>query len=441
MKTFCAIFLLLLNCLTAVAQIATGDSGMSPRTLTLIAPSSEETAAPAMSLEEMIEELKAHHPQLEQGRKNYLAAKAIGPQVLAPNNPQIGFINNPMPGNPLNFGASQGFYYTLTESFPFPGKKRLPAKIADDQAEAINTQTDTLYLQLVAQLKNNFYQSLLLQRELEINRETVQRLEQIKEISKIRYAQNAAIYVDFLNAQVAKSSAENDQFSLERQIETVRQTLNTLIGRDPGSPLKMKGEIPEQTLPEKTLSELETLAIEHHPGVKGSLLQIEAAKKGVNLAKLEFYPDFNVVLYFNSSTPPLGVTNVNSYGTEFDITFPLFFFGKEKYSIAQAKSNLEAYQANDLYFRQQTRLAVDSAYNALSQAINQTKFIKSRQLIEAKTAYRLALANYSSGSTAFIDLLTAQHNLQAIELSLAQSENNGVQAYANLAAAVGTEIH
>ncbi|MHB8481298.1 MAG: TolC family protein [Nitrospiria bacterium] len=402
---------------------------------------STDIEVPAMSLTEMVEQLKLHNPQIEQARKNYAAAKAIVPQVLAPNNPQLGIVNNPTTGNPLTLANSQFFYYTLSQSFPFPGKKRLPAQIAEDQAEVLNTQTESLYLQLVTQLKTNFYQLFLLQRQHEINRESIQRLEQIKEISKVRYAQNAATFVDFLNAQVAKSGAENDQFTLERQIEIVRQTLNTLIGRDPETPLKMTGEIPEQTLTEKTLQELEYLAIEHHPNVKASVLQVEAAKKGVDLAKLDYFPDFNVVLYFNSTNQPIGYTNLNSYGTEFDIVFPLWFYRKEKYGVVQAEASLEASQANDISIRQQTRLAVDSAYNSLSQAVNQTKFIKTSQITVAKTAYRLALTNYSNGRTAFIDLLTAQNNLRATEIALAQSENNAVQAYANLAAAVGTEIH
>ncbi|MFI5303452.1 MAG: TolC family protein [Nitrospiria bacterium] len=398
-------------------------------------------AGPNLSLVEMIDQLKAHNPQLEQARKNYLAAKAIAPQVLAPNNPQLGIVNNPTTGNPITLDHSQFFYYTLTQSFPFPGKKRLPAQIAEDQAEMINSQTESLYLQLVNQLKINFYQLLLLQRQYNINQETIQRLEQIKEISKVRYSQNAAAYVDYLNAQVAKSSAENDQFGVERQIETSRQTLNTLVGRDPGTPLIITGDISEQTLTDKTLLELENLALEHNPNVKASTLQVEAAKKSIDLANLAYYPDFNVILYFNSTNPPIGYTNLSSYGTEFDIVFPLWFNRKEKYGVIQANATLEASQASDLSIRQQLRLAVDSAYNALSQAVNQTQFIKNHQIVEAKTAYRLALTNYSSGGAGFIDLLTSQNNFRISELGLAQSEISAIQAYANLVAALGTEIH
>lgn len=390
-------------------------------------------------LNELIEQLKDKNPQLIQARQNYLAAKAVIPQATAFNPLQIGLIQNPIPGSPLNIGNSQGFSYTLTQSFSFPGKKRLAGEIAQDQAEFTKTQTDSLFLQLLAQLKATFYQLIVLQHQVELNKENIQRLEQIKQITKVRYANNAAAYADFLNAQVAQSSAENDQFALQRQIDTTRQTLNTLIGRDPSTPLKIQGTLPGQKLPKKPLIELEDVAVTNNPAAKGATLQVAAAGKSVDLAKKGYWPDFQVILTNISDNPPWGISSSN-YGVEFDMVLPTWFFTKEKAGLEQANATLRANEANDLSIRQQIRLTVDSAYNALAQAVNQSDFIRSRQLEEARLAYRLGLANYANGGTAFIDLITAQTNLRNTELALIQSENSAVQAFTNLAAVVGTEV-
>ncbi len=72
--------------------------------------------------------------------------------------------------------------------------------------------------------------------------------------------------------------------------------------------------------------------------------------------------------------------------------------------------------------------------------MNQSQFIRSRQLPEAQTAFRLALTNYANGGLAFLDLLTAQANLRNIQLGLAQSDANAVQAYANLISVIGREV-
>jgi cobalt-zinc-cadmium efflux system outer membrane protein len=393
-----------------------------------------------MSLDELVEQMRQNNPQLKQAEQNYFAAKAVVPQVTAWNNPQVGLIQNPIPGSPFNLGQSQGFNYTLTQSFSFPGKKRLAGDIAEDQANIVKTQENNLYLQLLAQLKNGFYQLLVLQRQSDANQDNIKRLEQIKQIAKVRYSNNAAAYVEYLNAQVARSSAENDEFALQRQIDTARQTLNTLIGRNPLTPLSIKGGLAAKNLPKRSLEEIENLAIDFNPQVKGSALQVSALNKGVDLAKKQYLPDFQIIFTNISDNPPWGFRHVSNYGVEFDIVLPTWFLTKERAGVAEANANLLASRANDQSIVHQTRLMVDSIYNALAQAVNQSNFIRTRQLEEAKIAYRLSLTNYANGTTAFADLLTAQGNLRTTDLALIQSEYSGVQAYINLVAAVGVEI-
>lgn len=392
-----------------------------------------------LELDELIAIMRANNPQIKQAQQNYIAARAVVPQVLAFNNPLVGLIENPIPGSPVNLGKSTGFSYTITQSFPFPGKKGLAGDIAEYQADFTKTQIDSLYLQLLMQLKANFYQMLVLKRQSEINRENIQRLEQIKQTAKVRYANNAAAFVDFLNAQVAQSSAENDQFALQRQIDTVRQTLNTVIGRDPSTPLEIKGALPDQKAPKRPVSELEELALRNNPSVKASGFQVNAANKGVDLARKQYLPDFQVILTGISGNPPWGIGG-HDYGVEFDVVLPTWFFTKEKAGVEQANASLLSSRFNDLSLRQQVRLSVDTAFNALVQAVNQSNFIKTRQMEEAKAAYRLALTNYSTGVMAFSDLLTAQSNLRNTELAFIQSENNAILSYINLVTAVGTDV-
>lgn len=400
---------------------------------------SADTITP-MSLADMIMEMKSHNPSIEQNKQYYAAAKAVIPQILAPNNPQIGFIENPIPGNPISIRKSQGLSYTLTQSFPFPGKKELAAKIADNQAESINTQTQSLEIQLESSIKIAYYQLQTLQHQSEINRQLIERLEQIKQIAKVRYSNNAAAYVDYLNAQVAQSSAKNDDFALQTQILTTSQMLNTLIGREPSSPLNIQDDIPNITLPKQNIIELENLAIDKNPAIRGSEFQINAAQSGVDLAKKAYYPDFQVIFTSISDNPPYGMSQVSNYGLELDLVLPTWFLSKEKAGVKQAQATMLANRSADTSLRQQIKLSVDTAYNQLTQALNQTQFIRTRQLEEAKTAFRLALTNYANNALQFNDLMTAQTNLHMTEIGLLQSENNIRQAYASLEAVIGGNI-
>ena len=405
----------------------------------LVSPLCGIAAAP-LSLPELVDLANQENPLLEQARQMHKAAQANVPQATAWSNPMIGVIQNPMKGNPLHFSSSQGFSQTLTQPFQLFGKKELAGAIAQDQADAIGTQVTATDQQIKAQVKTNFYQMLAYQEQERISQENIQRLEQIKQISKVRYANNAAAYVDFLNAQVAQSSAQNDLFALQRQIDTTRQTLNTFIGREPYYPLEVRGNIPGLAKVTMTLEKLTELTLQNNPTLRGSALQVAASEKGLNYAEKAYLPDFQVIVTHISDNPPWGLPG-NNYGLELDLVLPTWFFQKERAGVDQAKANLMANKAGDIATRQQVLLGVAMNYNTWLQARKQVEFIKERQLPEARVAWRLAMQNYANNNAqAFADLLTAQSNLRSTELSLLQAESSLAQTWAALEAAVGTEL-
>jgi len=194
-----------------------------------------------MDLRQLWSELKLNNPQLSSLREAYLSAKATVPQIAAPANPQIGLVwsgmpvnspfalggaNAPNAANPGGGGISSNNSVSVTQPFQFPGKKSLAANIADTNAEALLAQSESSYLQLGAQLSTLYYNTLASQKQLQVLRESVVRLEMIKNVAKARYSNNAAAYVEYLNAQVAQSAAQADQFNLDRHYK-LASTIST----------------------------------------------------------------------------------------------------------------------------------------------------------------------------------------------------------------------
>jgi outer membrane protein, heavy metal efflux system len=406
-----------------------------------------------MDLRQLWSELKANNPQLASLRESYLSAKATVPQIAAPANPQVGLVWSGMPVNsPFALGGanapsqqypggiSSNNSVSIAQPFQFPGKKSLAADIADTNAEALLAQTESTYLQLGAQLSTLYYSALASQKQLQVLKESVIRLEMIKNVAKARYANNAAAYVEYLNAQVAQSSAEADQFNLERQLEVAIKNINTLVGRHSREKLILKGDVRRSMSSIPTLVELEDYAESSHPSLKGSALQLEAARKGVTLAKKAYLPDFQVI---GSSYTPRGPFSANNgalfYQFELDLIIPLYFFTKEKYGVEQAQRNQAAAEASDISNRQQVVLAVNSAYAGYQQAKTAATFLKDRQVPQADAAYRVGLTQYSNNGQGFNDLLTAQTQLRNLEVQLALAEANLLQAQAVLLVTAGKE--
>ena len=421
----------------------------TPKIYTKSAPSGPTE----MDLRQLWSELKLNNPQLLSLREAYLSAKATVPQIAAPANPQIGLVWSGMPVNsPFALGGanapsaanpggiSSNNSVSVTQPFQFPGKKSLAANIADTNAEALLAQSESSYLQLGAQLSTLYYNTLASQKQLQVLKESVVRLEMIKNVAKARYSNNAAAYVEYLNAQVAQSAAQADQFNLERQLQVGLNNINTLVGRHSREKLILRGDARRAMTGVPTLVELEDYAESSHPALKSSALQLEAARKGVDLAKKAYLPDFQVI---GSSYTPRGPFSANNgalfYQFELDLVIPLYFFTKEKYGVEQAQRNAAAAEAGNISNRQQIVLAVNSAYAAYEQAKNQAQFLKERQVPQADAAYKVGLIQYSNNGQGFNDLLTAQTQLRSLEIQLALAEANLLQAQAVLLVTAGKE--
>jgi outer membrane protein TolC len=408
-----------------------------------------------MDLRQLWDELKVNNPQLASLRESYLSAKATVPQINAPANPQVGLVwsgmpvnsplalggaNAPSPNNPGGGGISSNNSISVAQPFQFPGKKSLAANIADTNAEALLAQSEATYLQLGAQLSTLYYNALASQKQLQVLKESVIRLEMIKNVAKARYANNAAAYVEFLNAQVAQSAAQADQFNVERQLNVALNSINTLVGRHSREKLVLRGDVRRAMNGIPTLIELEDYAETSHPSLKSSALQLDAARKGVDLAKKAYLPDFQII---GSSYTPRGPFSANNgalfYQFELDLIIPLYFFTKEKYGVEQAQRNQAAAEAGNISNRQQIVLAVNSAYAAYEQAKAQTLFLKDRQVPQADAAYKVGLIQYSNNGQGFNDLLTAQTQLRNLEVQLALAEANLMQSQAVLLVSAGKE--
>ncbi|BEI42562.1 hypothetical protein PHIN10_07110 [Polynucleobacter sp. HIN10] len=400
-----------------------------------------------MDLRQLWSELKLNNPQLTALRESYLSAKATVPQIAAPANPQLGLVWSGMPPNsPLGLGGanangiSSNNSISFAQPFQFPGKKSLASEIADTSAESLLAQSESNYLQLGAQLSTLYYNALSAQKQLQVSRETVTRFELIKNVSRSRYANNSAAYVEFLNAQVAQSAALVEQFNLEKQLQLSYRSINQLIGRDPREKIALSGNVQQAIRSVPTLIELENYAETSHPLLRSSQLDVDAARKGVSLAKKAYLPDFQII---GSSYTPRGPFASNNgalfYQFEFDIVIPLYFFMKEKYGVEQAVRKQAAVEATNVANRQQIILGVANAYTVFDQTKNRVQFIRDSQLPQADAAYKVALTQYSNNGQGFNDLLTAQNQLRVIQNQLTIAESDLLQAHAVLMVAAGRE--
>lgn len=398
---------------------------------------------PPDAFDALLAELQHANPQLEQARQTWVAAQQQRAQAGALQGPDLTLNEQANTGGPFDFNRRSDFYAytTLTQTLPWPGKRRLAERIADEQAAVAGSQYELLMLQLGSSLQLAVYQLAAAREQRRFVDEDLERLRQLREVAQVRYANNAAAYVEYLNAQVAASSLENDRYALDRQIEDQVAQIDTLLGRPLSAPFEAPDVPLRPQLPPQGLAELTTMALDANPQLRGDAHQLAAADHGVALARKAFLPDlqFSAGVYSDPSLVQLQTTRMSMIGV--GVALPSWGFAKERAGLSQAEAQREATRAGNEADRQQVALAVAAAYHALQTALKQLDFVRDRQLPQSQMAWRIALTGYQSGAaTAFADLLTAQSALRATELALTQARSAAVQASVNLAAAIGRPL-
>jgi len=280
------------------------------------------------TLAELLVALKENNPQL---RSAYQIAKGaefgVSP-AQALDNPTLSVTQDPMKNGPLSVGTSTGMTWGVSQNFLWPGKKRLAGEIAQSQADYALEQANLLKLQLLAQLKTTWVNWQQTNAQISATQSQTQRLEQIKEITKIRYSNNAAAYADYINAQVAQSQMQTDLLALQRQKRVLEDQVALLIGSK--ETVALVPMVPKSDSKAVPLEKMEEKALENSPQAKSSQIVVDAARKNVELAELGKLPDFSVGVLAHSASPPWGFGSSDSYALNLGLTFPLYYGVKEK---------------------------------------------------------------------------------------------------------------
>lgn len=404
----------------------------------LISVYAQSTSVDAVGLPSLIERLLQNNALLRSAAGVARAAQFGVEPARAPDNPTFNVTQDPLKHNPLAVGTSTAMAWSISQNIYWPGKRQLTGDIVQAQANATKEQVDQLKIQLLGQLKSAWINWQQTNAQISVSNIQAERLEQIKEILRVRYANNAAAYVDFINAQVTQAQIKSDIIGLERQAQTFQSQITTLIGQTSDAP-KVQLAVEHMT-PDKERAPLTGFKERAHainPLAKASKFSVEAAQRVVELAELGKRPDFSMGVTSHSAAPPWGFGNSDSYGLSVGVTFPLYFLQKEMNLIDQAKAQLGSVRDADESTLQQIDLAVETAYLQWAQSLEQLKLVEDRVVAQAKVGYRLALINYSNNQMSYAELLNSYNALRSAELSAEQARANALQSRIALDVAVG----
>ncbi len=368
-----------------------------------------------------------------------LAAIQAAAEAAAYRVDSAGSLDDPMLSYgvaPLTASADRSLNQKLSfsQKIPWPGTLAAREAAARHEAVAAARNTDALRLRIIAQAKSAYAEWRFVHEGIAIHHATRGLLDELIAAALTRYAAGRGLKQDVLHAEVERANLDKQLLRLARQQATVQARINALLNRAPEAPLAVATAIPMQPAP-PALEDLQVLALAQHPELSRLNAQVSASQSRVTLAEKAFYPNFNVGVAYNGlwndtdKRPLLGVS----------INVPLDR-GKRRSELNRAHANtrrvewtLVERRAKLLSNLAQTRAEV--LETQASVALYQVQLLPlAAEYLEA------AIADYQSGTGAFLNVITAEQRKLRADLELARTRADYTRRLAELERWVGGAI-
>jgi outer membrane protein TolC len=362
-------------------------------------------------LPELIQEVLARNPELVAARRQWEAATNRISQALSLDDPILSVQLWNFPQN-FNVMQTQNNIFGLAQNLPFPGKLALKGNVASRSAEMTEQSVRAKERELVARLKQAYYDLFLAQKAVQIHHEQVELVRQFVEIANAKFRAGKGSQADVLKAQVELSLLFQHLPVLEQRRETAEAMLNTLLDRDTASPLGLAQE-PSQRPLENPTDDLHRLALNDRPEIKAAELDVQRNEQSHALAQRQYYPDFNVAFQrfqnFHAD---------NGFGAYVAMSIPFAFWTKPKYDagVQEAAAAVAVARAQQQTVENMTRFQINDLLAKLRATDQMATLYRTTILPQAGQSLEAAQVGYRAGKAGFLDLIDAQRAWRGFQL-------------------------
>ena len=290
-------------------------------------------------------------------------------------------------------------------------------------------------LSLASDVATAYFELRELDAELAIARRTTAAFQSTYDLFQRRLEGGAASALETARAEASLGQVSAQIPEIERAIVAKENQINFLLGRGP-QPIVREGV--EGPLPPEIPPGLPSALLERRPDVRQAEEQLIAANAGIGVAKANYFPTLSLTGFFGNVSPELGeiFSNGKTWSVESTLLGPIFAAGR-------IKKNYQAAQARYEQARVGYEAAVTNSFSEVSHALVdraklvETEHQRSRTVNAYQEAVRLANLRYTSGLSAYFEVLDAQQQLFPAEISLVQTRRNQLVAVVNLYKALG----
>ena len=347
--------------------------------------------------------------------------------INAPQTVTIPAQNNGLiPESTLTLGSQNNYaFYTILEQPVFTGLALTRTyELAKLGLDVSRIKFEQEKVTLAYKVKEAYWNILKSQKIRSVAEQTVLQITDHVRVAKDFYAVGLIPLNDLLKSQVQLADAQQNLVRAENSVLLALANFNTLLR----FPLEKETKIQDILKYNPFGDSLETCqaeALQKRPEIKETETQLEIARKNIQLAQSEYYPQ--VVLqsrYIKQGDTPAVSGSLFVQADNWDVTAALKWtfweWGRTHYLVQEKISQREQVKEALTQIKDLIRLEVKEAYLSLREA-EKNIGVAEKTIEQAEENFRISQVRYREQVTTSLEVLDAQ-------TLLAQAKNNAYQA-------------
>jgi cobalt-zinc-cadmium efflux system outer membrane protein len=386
-----------------------------------------------LKLVDLLAEAERNNPEIQAARQELQFLQKMPSQAATLPDPQF-VLQQVNVGSPRPFAGftNSDFSYFgvgVSQDLPYPGKLRLRSELAKRDAEIGGRKVEAVRRSVQSALKVIYTRLAFLEKQRDILGGDRELLKQMEQAAELRYRSGIGNQQEVLQAQLEQTKLLREITANQMEAGQDQAKIKQVLGRPQTSPDIQTEELTETTVP-RSYEELLSAAQSSSPQLSGARKSVEKQNVAIEIAKRDFYPDFNAQFMWQRTDP----TQYRAY-YQFTVgaRIPIHRKSKQQPELDQAQIEKGRAQTEVEVQTQQVSSVIRQLFVASEKSSELLKIYRDGLLPQAKaelqagfTAYQSNRVDFQTLLASFLDVLRLEEaywqTLSEHEIALAQME-------------------
>lgn len=389
-----------------------------------------------LNLSELVDLAIKNNPEIKQLQQKYQASLFKIPQEKSLEDPMLSLNFSNIPLNVPAFGKEMnaGGMLSIAQKLPLSEKLELKGKASLLTSNSILMDIEEKTNSIIKSVKNDYFELNYTNKIIQLNEKAKNLVKETQKLAEIKYSVGQVSQQDVLKAGIQISKLNQKIIELKQKKNDLLLTLNYHLYHDLVKTFD-SSDISQISYEKLKLTDLENLAIKNRPLLKKGEIEIQMAETDISMAKLEFFPDFEVMLGYGVSQDRADMV---SGGVS--INLPVWYKDKQNNRLKETEVNLLASKSGYETMKNEVLFNTKALLNKIKNQKEISDLLNKGMILQGDAYFKASIFAYQNGKADFMSVIDSQMTLLDYKMTLYMSLLEQWMALSELEFEIGTKI-